>query len=64
MNVLLGLGYLAQDDILKFHPFAYKITLSLQLAFSESDSWQLFLLTLGADYLISRVSFGSLLKLF
>ena len=25
MHVLLGLGYLSQDDILKFHPFACKI---------------------------------------
>jgi hypothetical protein len=25
MNVLLGLGYLPQDDVLKFHPFACKI---------------------------------------
>ena len=25
MHVLLGLGYLTRDDILKFHPFACKI---------------------------------------
>ena len=25
MPVLLGLGYLTQDDILKFHPFSCKI---------------------------------------
>jgi hypothetical protein len=25
MNVFLGLGYLIQDDILKFHPFTCKI---------------------------------------
>jgi hypothetical protein len=25
MCALLGLGYLTQDNILKFHPFAYKI---------------------------------------
>jgi hypothetical protein len=25
MHVLLGLGFLTQDEILKFHPFAYKI---------------------------------------
>ena len=25
MHVILGLGYLRQDDILKFHPFACKI---------------------------------------
>jgi hypothetical protein len=31
MHVLLGLGYLTQDDILKFHPFAAKFMMSLLL---------------------------------
>jgi hypothetical protein len=31
MHVLLGLGYLTQDDILKIHPFGLKLKLEIVL---------------------------------
>jgi hypothetical protein len=37
MHILLSLGYLTQDDILKFYPFAFKI--HDELVF---NSWVLF----------------------
>jgi hypothetical protein len=38
MHVLLGLGYLTQDDIFKFYPFACKIHVMSLLSMVEWDS--------------------------